>query len=633
MRVSSVYIENFRAIKSAGCSFDSVTTLIGPNGSGKSTVLRALDWFFNGMVGGLTKDDLHGGSISDGPARVRVDFDSLTDADRSALGSRYGNAKFETFTVWKTWSDGCEKITARAFAYPPFETIRAVSGAVERRQCYKELRQSKPELNLPAATSAAAVEAAMDEWEQSHPEALTEAEVSDTHFFGFNSRGKLAELFDFVFVSADLRAGDETSDTRDATLGRILQHALDRGAFSQAAAVLAAKFADDFDALSREHLEPQLYEIGRGISEQIAEFVPGRSVRLHSEAPPAKSHTPRVEATISDGVISTPVTHQGHGLQRTLLLSALTVLSRISRTRVEAGDVQMFLAIEEPELYQHPTQARAFASVLRSIASDSSSQVQVAYATHSPHFVEPRFFDQVRRVSSVKFKGASCAEARISSVSVDEIASDLEGYVLPGSVKRRFNQICLKALSEALFAESVILVEGDEDAALIQGLGDKPNELALEGIAVAAVGGKSNMLLPYAVLKRLGIQCLMVVDNDSGCRDRMVANQKGTTDIERAEQDQIKANRLLCRFVGALEQDFPIGAVCKSLVFVKDTIESVVEVDLPGWGQTRKRLISEGRAVEGKHAASYELAARECSDEPSGELARILSLVRESRAA
>ena len=54
----------------------------------------------------------------------------------------------------------------------------------------------------------------MDNWERQHPELLADAEVSDTHFFGFNSRGKLSELFDYVFVSADLRAVDETSGAK-----------------------------------------------------------------------------------------------------------------------------------------------------------------------------------------------------------------------------------------------------------------------------------------------------------------------------------------------------------------------------------------------------------------------------------
>ena len=57
MKIQSVRIKNFRALKDVTIPFDSVTTFIGPNGAGKSTVLRALDWFFNGKCNGLIPVD------------------------------------------------------------------------------------------------------------------------------------------------------------------------------------------------------------------------------------------------------------------------------------------------------------------------------------------------------------------------------------------------------------------------------------------------------------------------------------------------------------------------------------------------------------------------------------------------
>lgn len=56
MKIQSVRIKNFRALKDVTIPFDSVTTFIGPNGAGKSTVLRALDWYFNGKPGSLSAD-------------------------------------------------------------------------------------------------------------------------------------------------------------------------------------------------------------------------------------------------------------------------------------------------------------------------------------------------------------------------------------------------------------------------------------------------------------------------------------------------------------------------------------------------------------------------------------------------
>jgi hypothetical protein len=56
----------------------------------------------------------------------------------------------------------------------------------------------------------------MHTWELANRDSLTEAEVEDTHFFGFAGQRRPAQLIDFVFVSADLQAYEE-ADYQKAT--------------------------------------------------------------------------------------------------------------------------------------------------------------------------------------------------------------------------------------------------------------------------------------------------------------------------------------------------------------------------------------------------------------------------------
>ena len=623
MRLVRVEIENFRSIKHLECDFSDVTSFIGPNGAGKSNILRALDWFFNGERSSLSESDRHAGSL-DGRVRVRVDFDDLTDDDREALGPKYAPEGVSGLTVWRTWEDGEEKITGKAFAFPEFEKIRSTIGAVEKRKLYAALR-ADDSLQLPPAASAAAVDEAMDVWERENPDRLSEAEVSDSHFFGFNGRGKLSHLFDFVFVSADLRADEEATDGRDSTIGRILQRVLDRRELDSGLECLVQEFADGFDKLSAKHLQGQLHEIGRELSEELATFTGGRAVRLSASVPEVKPPNTRVDVSVAASGVQTPVQRQGHGLQRALLLSALTVLSRKSRDGDRAS--RMFLSIEEPELFQHPTQARAFASVLRNLAQDGDRNIQVAYATHSPYFIDPRYFDEIRRVSTMRRPGWVCARSTVTRATVEEIEKDLDGFVSMGSLRRRFEQVCLKYLPEAFFAETVIFVEGDEDAAILRGLGADVDDLAVQGIAVAPVSGKDNLLLPFAILKRLKIHALMVADNDSGMASRMKSDGKSQEEILKAVAANAQKNRKLCRFVGVQERDLPTGGVSPALAFVPDTMESLLASDLPGWDIARKNIISEGRGVDGKNAATYELAARECVGARGPVLSALLSSV------
>lgn len=623
LRVKSVGIENFRSIKYLSCDFDAVTSLIGPNGAGKSNILRALDWFFNGDKNGISTSDVHLGAVESGRIRVSVSFDSLTDEDRDALGPRYcPDGSTSTFTAWRTWVDGVDKITGRAYAYPAFEEVRRGGTASEKRAAYTEVRSAEAELALPAWSSVAAAEAAMDAWERAHPSLLSEAEVSDTHFFGIHGQGKLSQLFDFVFVSADLRAPEETSASRDSLLSRILQRAVVRDDFDNATASLVEEFARRYSELGEEHLGHQLDDLATELTDEVAAYAPGRTIVLKSSPGVVKPVPATVDVRVADVASETPVGNQGHGFQRTLLLAALTVLSRRRRSELTSG--QMFLAIEEPELFQHPTQARAFASVLRDLASDPEQRTQVAYATHSPYFVSPQNFDEVRRVSTARTDDSPHTFSRITRASINDVQEKLKGFVPSATVGRRMEQVCLKSLPEALFAESVMLVEGDDDAAILEGLGSRRNDLAVGGICVAPVSGKGNMFIPSAILELLGVPVLMVVDNDSGCGDRMQRKSRPPEEIQRAVDEHVRDNRKLCRYVGADEQDYPTGAVSARLAFVPDTLETLLASDLPGWDLARQRVIAEGRGVDGKNAATYALAARECEDSPGEGLRLIL---------
>ena len=396
MRLKRARIQNFRCLADAEISFNSVTTFIGPGGVGKSTVLRALDWFFNGERSLIPSEEDICHDATERRIRIEAEFDCLSPEDRAALG-KYAPESSDSVVIWRTWESGSDKITGKAFAYPAFEEIRLQDGAMAKRSAYKVFREANPGLGLPAASSVQAVEEAMSAWERDHPEALEEAEVSDTNFFGFAGQGKMSGLFDYVLVTADLRASEEAQDSKAAILGRILERAVDRASADEELGELAGQFRQGQSDIHERHFGPQLDAISKELSDAVSVFTRDRSIKispLHAEAKP-----PRVQFSVSvlDQETETRVDRQGHGFQRALLIAALKLLAEHGAASERQGVI--CLAIEEPELFQHPVQARAFASVLRRLAEDSDHKVQVAYATHSPCFIEPTHFDQIRRVS------------------------------------------------------------------------------------------------------------------------------------------------------------------------------------------------------------------------------------------
>lgn len=195
MKIQSVRIKNFRTLKDVAIPFDAVTTFIGPNGAGKSTVLHALDWYSNGKPGSLTEKDCSFGVITEN-IEVQVTFSDLTDKDREALG-KYAPDGVATFTAWKRRSpDGSEVLSANAKGFPEFNAIKAASGATAKKELYANLRNDRADLNLPAASTGAAVDEAMTAWESSHTDQLVDVpEALQTNFFGFNSGGNPGSFF------------------------------------------------------------------------------------------------------------------------------------------------------------------------------------------------------------------------------------------------------------------------------------------------------------------------------------------------------------------------------------------------------------------------------------------------------
>ena len=141
MKIQSVRIQNFRALRDVTVRFDEVTTLIGPNGTGKSAVLRALDWFFNGSKAGdlCDKDCSYGAVEKD--IEVQVTFSELTDADLHELG-KYAPSGATTFTAWKKRTpEGEEYLSANAKGFPAFNPIKQAAAATDKKNAYNALER------------------------------------------------------------------------------------------------------------------------------------------------------------------------------------------------------------------------------------------------------------------------------------------------------------------------------------------------------------------------------------------------------------------------------------------------------------------------------------------------------------
>jgi len=93
------------------------------------------------------------------------------------------------------------------------------------------------------------------------------------------------------------------------------------------------------------------------------------------------------------------------------------------------GGPKLLLGFEEPELYQHPPQARRLADVLEKLSSLGGNS-QIIVTTHSPYFISSKGFENVRMV-----RKKSGGKTQITATTFDK----LEGRLSPSYAVMRLD--------------------------------------------------------------------------------------------------------------------------------------------------------------------------------------------------
>ncbi|MFF5770099.1 ATP-dependent endonuclease [Streptomyces californicus] len=634
MKIKRVRIENFCCLHKVDVSFEDITSFIGPTGVGKSTVLRALDWFFNGEKGvALSDDDVHSAAQED-RISVEVEFDRLTDHDRQTLG-RYAPDGTASVSIWRTWRNGDDKITGKALAYGPFEEVRKNEKAMELRRAYDQLKDSDPSLSLPSAGTKEKVLDAMRAWELANRDRLTEAEVEDTHFFGFAGQSRLNQLIDFVFVSADLRAYEEADDQKATALGRILDHAVDRSHVNRELGEI-----EENAHLARQEVHSKVYgpvlnEVSVALSAEVAKFTTGREVVVTPTVLAPRPARTTFQVSIRDGAAHTSVHRQGHGFQRALIIAALKYLA--DRRRPADGMRTLCLAIEEPELFQHPPQARTFAKVLRElVATSPQARTQVMYATHNPVFIDPKGYHQIRRLC--RAVGEEHPVTEVWQATEENLCQVLDGLVDRKVIRSRTEGTLGGALAEGFFAHVVVLVEGRGDEGVIIGCADRSRvNLGADGISIIEVTGKDNLMISDALFSALGVPCYVVFDGDAGMEERKRESVRHLDFAQRQQKEeeferQARANRTknanLLQYLGATPNPQPADDSTGRYTVFEDTLETHLRWHWPTWEERRQELVRAGEGPDGKNAATYLETTRTVAAEPPYLLHALLENVR-----
>lgn len=525
MKIESVRIKNLRSFADVTVPFNDYTCLIGPNGSGKSTILCALNVFFREIenastdISQLDREDFHQKNTAE-PIEITVTFTGLSAEAQQDFANYYRQGKLIISAV-ATFNEAVGKAEVKQYgqrlAIPDFkEFFRAVGDnkkVAELKDLYAGIRKVIGE--LPAPGTKDVMIAALHEYESQHP-GLLELVQSEDQFYGV-SRGanRLAQYIQWVFVPAVKDAATEQLEAKNTALGKLLARTVRaKTNFEEAVSALRTGMQEQYQKLLNEN-QHVLNGLSESLKTRLTEWAhPDATVKLEWRQDPEKSvrvEEPFARIIAGEGNFEGELARFGHGLQRSYLLALLHELASSDDTK----SPRLILGCEEPELYQHPPQARHLSAVLQYLSEGNS---QVIVSTHSPLFISGEGFEDVRMVS----KDAHNKRSEVMYMAYTDIAKAIstatgKQLIKPSGVLAKINQALQPSLNEMFFTTRLALVEGLEDVAYITAylnLLGKWDEYRRVGCHVVPVNGKSEMLKPLVIAKHMRIPTFIIFDSD-----------------------------------------------------------------------------------------------------------------------
>lgn len=525
MKIKSIRIENFRCFQDETIYVNRYSCFVGPNGAGKSTVLSALNVFFQERassptdVSKLIDEDYYKKNTND-PIKITLTFDDLSPKAQTAMAAYIRQnelivtveAKFDHTTGFGQVRHFGQRLGMEAFRIF-FDAEKNGAKAGELSNIYDGLRQQFND--LPNSRSKEDKIAALRQFEADHPENCILIPSTDD-FYGINSTGKLAPFMQWVFVPAVKDAGEEGQEAKNTALGKLIARAVrTRTNFD----VEIAALKDDTLVRYKELLDKNqvsLTEISQALQKRLESWAhPNVHLGMEWLSDSEKSvilQQPVVGIKTGEGDFLGNLARMGHGLQRSYLLALLQELANS-----ETPDAPtLILGCEEPELYQHPPQARHLADVFNELATGNN---QVLVTTHSPYFVSGDGFENTRIVRKAKINEGSQVKAltfqnlctRICDVLREDPRQRIEGMVA------KIHQALQPGIAEMFFTRVPVLVEGLEDVSYITTelhLSELWSEFRRLGCHLISVNGKDKLIQPLAIAKELGLPVFVIFDAD-----------------------------------------------------------------------------------------------------------------------
>ncbi len=529
MRLEMLSLKNFRCFRNELVRFSPYTAIVGPNNSGKSTVFKAIDLFFR------TTQRTHPFSLSDfndpkQELRIALTFSNVPEKAQSLenFGHYYRHGKLEFFIRATTSPEGqiAASVHGTRLGIKDFGDFFTVRTAADKKTAYTKLREKFPDLpDLPLRSSVDVFAAALLEYEGKNPTKQTMIDSEDLAFGAAGVASRLRRFVDWVYIPAVKDASEEDEEAKNTAFGILVNRIIRaRVKVDEKVAEIRRMAHGQVESLVEDYKE----EVKKleGVLDTEFRRITSTDAHIHLDwteinAENVTLQMPLVKSFFSDDTFRGEISQFGHGLQRNYLMTLVHLNAKLA---VE-DEPSIVLACEEPELYQHPPQARYLHIALEKI----SQHDQVLITTHSPYFISARTFENVRLIRKSTKKLST-----VTSWTADQHRSLIAAAYGQEAIGREAALATLETfiqpeLNEAFFCSKLVLVEGLEDKSIfmaaLQESGELDEFLRLGG-HIVGVNGKGNLINMTVLARGFETPYFLAFDADAGCKPEDVESNK-----------------------------------------------------------------------------------------------------------
>lgn len=574
MKIESITISNWRSIDTVNLTFQDLMIIIGQNNHGKSNLLSALLFFF-GEVKHTTLDFHH--NCDD--LYVQVTFNDLDDNDKTTFKKYLANDN--TIKVRKTAFNGGSFIYNGYLSTPTNELLNfEVVKSFSNRESAKSLPFYEYLPDTGRITQALIEEALQQYIENNSDDIEFDYRLESSNFLGLKSVA--SSIFGKVYFIPAVKSVTEDMSGKDSILTRLFQSALeDMSQNNEQWSKLKEELSSKFNLLNKYDLNgdvnnqrpQQLSDLEDRFTQKLSEW----DTKIDFEVSP-----PDIESILfkdcttvwlDDGV-KTDVIRKGHGLQRALIFTFISIMADIARENMDSTESgsrktsnSNYFIFEEPELFLHPQAQRLLFDSLR-VLSESGNQVILC--THSSALIDLELYKSICIVKK-------CNEKK--STNVYQCLDD----IFVGDPKKDFNLVSWinPERAELFFSKKVVLVEGQTEKTILPYLA-KQLGCHKHDYTIIDCGSKTAIPLYIKLLNKFSIPYIAIYDKD---------HQEGKSD-----QAIDAANK-----VTQLIEDAVLNQFGRTISLVND-----IEEELGLFKGTSKKAY---KALEAVSAADYVLPA------------------------